>query len=182
MSAAFQTTSDGKAEQGIEGGSYLVTVEKEGFFKRTRPIDVEAGSNTVMEIQLQPRQGKPNVVIKKKRITIRRKIHFAPGSEEIKSGSFGLMDEIADVILSHPELKLVEIQGHSDNKGSRKYNIRLSERRAKSVRQYLVDSGVEGTRLRAKGYGPLRPVAPNFTSQGRARNRRVEFHIIETGE
>jgi OOP family OmpA-OmpF porin len=47
------------------------------------------------------------------------------------------------------------------------------------VRQYLVDSGVDGSRLRAKGLGPLRPVAPNFTSQGRARNRRVEFHIIE---
>jgi outer membrane protein OmpA-like peptidoglycan-associated protein len=177
-----QTSAEGKVEKELDAATYLLVVEKEGYFKRSRSIEMQGDTNTIMEMQLQSKQGKANVIIKKKRIAIRRQIHFAINSNEIKSSSFGLMDEMADVFLSHPELKLIEIQGHTDNKGRRQYNVKLSERRAQAVRQYLVDSGVDGSRLRAKGFGPLRPVAPNFTSQGRARNRRVEFHIIERGE
>ncbi|MCP4199465.1 MAG: OmpA family protein [Proteobacteria bacterium] len=177
-----QTSGEGKVERELDAGTYLLAVEKEGYYKRSRSVEMQGDTNTVMEIQLRNKKTKASVIIKQRRIVIRRKIHFAINSDEIKSNSFGLMDEIADMFLNHPELKLVEIQGHTDNKGRSKYNIRLSERRAKSVRQYLVDSGVPASRLRAKGYGPLKPVAPNFTSQGRARNRRVEFHIIERGQ
>jgi outer membrane protein OmpA-like peptidoglycan-associated protein len=177
-----QTSGEGKVERELGAGTYLLAVEKEGYYKRSRPVEMQGDTNTVMEIQLRNKKAKASVIIKQRRIVIRRKIHFAINSDEIKSNSFGLMDEIADMFLNHPELKLVEIQGHTDNKGRSKYNIRLSERRANSVRQYLVDSGVSDSRLRAKGYGPLKPVAPNFTSQGRARNRRVEFHIIERGQ
>jgi outer membrane protein OmpA-like peptidoglycan-associated protein len=177
-----QTSGEGKVEREMGSGTYRLAVAKEGYFKRSRSVEIQGDTNTVMEVQLRSKKTKASVIIKQRRIVIRRKIHFAVNSDEIKSNSFGLMDEIADMFLNHPELKLVEIQGHSDNKGRRKYNIKLSERRAKSVRQYLVDSGVPESRLRAKGYGPLKPVAPNFTSQGRARNRRVEFHIIERGQ
>jgi outer membrane protein OmpA-like peptidoglycan-associated protein len=178
----FQTSAEGKGEKELDAGTYLMKVEKEGFFKRSRSVEIQSDANTVMEIQLRNKRAKAIVIIKKRRIVIRRKIHFAINSSEIAQSSFGLMDEIADVFLNHPELKLVEIQGHTDNKGRRQYNVRLSERRAKAVSQYLVDSGVTESRLRAKGFGPLKPMAPNFTSQGRARNRRVEFHIIEREE
>ena len=80
-------------------------------------------------------------------------------------------------LISHPEVTLVEIQGHTDSRGKRSYNLALSERRARSVRQYLIDAGVEPSRLMARGYGPDRPISPNITRRGRSQNRRVEFHI-----
>ncbi|HUT77289.1 MAG TPA: OmpA family protein, partial [Polyangia bacterium] len=68
---------------------------------------------------------------------------------------------------------------HTDDRGKRDYNVDLSERRAQSVRRYLIDVGVEAGRLEAKGFGPEKPLAPNITAGGRARNRRVEFHITD---
>jgi outer membrane protein OmpA-like peptidoglycan-associated protein len=71
----------------------------------------------------------------------------------------------------------VEIQGHTDNSGSRDGNQRLSDARANAVRDWLVKAGVAGGRLKAKGYGQDRPLAPNVTEANRAKNRRVQFII-----
>ncbi len=73
---------------------------------------------------------------------------------------------------------MVEIGGHTDSQGSDTYNLRLSESRANAVRNYLIQRGVEATRLIAKGYGESMPIAPNTTREGRAKNRRVEFKVI----
>ena len=171
--------TDGVFERTLDPGTFTLGVEKEGFLRKSRTVEIMLETRSEIEVQLTPKPTKSNVIIKKKRIVIRRKIHFAVNSDEILADSFPLMDEIADLFLSHPEILLVEIQGHTDNKGRHKYNMDLSERRARSVRQYLVDSGIAAERLQAKGYGPNKPKAPNFTAQGRARNRRVEFHILE---
>lgn len=74
---------------------------------------------------------------------------------------------------SRPEMQ-IEIQGHSDSRGSRAYNFKISERRAKSVSLYLQACGIDESRIRCIGYGPDRPIASNNTADGRARNRRVE--------
>jgi len=72
----------------------------------------------------------------------------------------------------------VEVQGHTDSDGSASYNRKLSDSRANSVRKYLVDAGIDGERLQAKGYGEDTPIDTNATSEGKERNRRVEFKII----
>jgi outer membrane protein OmpA-like peptidoglycan-associated protein len=92
------------------------------------------------------------------------------------------LDEVAQTLREHPEIKLVEIQGHTDDRGKRSTNTELSQKRADAVRRYLVGEGIASSRLSAKGFGSLRPRAPNITASGRARNRRVEFHIVETSE
>ncbi len=173
------TGTGGTIEQEIDPGSYSLLVEKDGYFRKVRTFEAALDTRSEIEVQLTKKPAKSSVIIKKKRLTIRKKIHFATNSDEIKQDSFGLLDEIADVLISHPELKLIEIQGHTDNRGKRDYNIDLSERRARSVRSYLVDAGVASSRLEAKGFGPKKPIAPNITTQGRSRNRRVEFHILE---
>ena len=122
------------------------------------------------------------MVIKKNRIRIKRKIHFETNSDQIDPRSFALLDEVADTLINNRDIRLVEIQGHTDNRGKKDYNIDLSERRARSVRVYLTDSGIERSRLQSKGFGPEKPIAPNVTRNGRARNRRVEFHIKERAE
>jgi len=75
----------------------------------------------------------------------------------------------------------IEIQGHTDNKGSAAYNLKLSDRRAASVRKYLVSHGVLSNRLVSRGYGLTRPIVPNDTEQNRALNRRVQFIRTEGG-
>ena len=88
------------------------------------------------------------------------------------------MLEVADALLRNPDLELIEIQGHTDNRGELEVNMLLSQRRAEAVRQWLIQHGVEPARLMAKGYGPTRPLVPNITAYNRARNRRVQFKIV----
>ena len=75
---------------------------------------------------------------------------------------------------NYSDLKL-EIQGHTDNTGSRDYNLKLSEKRAETVKSFLVLYGIDSSRMTTKGYGPDQPVSSNDTEEGRAQNRRVEL-------
>ena len=98
----------------------------------------------------------------------------------VTAGSARVLREVADVIKGHPEIKLVEVQGHTDDSGDADFNMELSERRAEAVRQWLiVNGGVDSGRLTAKGYGFTRPIADNRLRMGRQANRRVEFVIVE---
>jgi outer membrane protein OmpA-like peptidoglycan-associated protein len=106
-----------------------------------------------------------------------RPIRFDFDKFEIKSESFYILDEIADVMLSDPKLKL-EIQGHTDNTGGIEYNLTLSENRAKAVYDALVSRGIEPGRLRYRGFGFSRPIAKNDTPEGQALNRRTEFVVL----
>ncbi len=88
------------------------------------------------------------------------------------------LDEIIS-FLKENDFKLIEISGHTDSEGSEKYNQELSEGRAKSVVDYLVENGINDSRLIAKGYGEARPIETNLTDAGRAVNRRVEFRLLK---
>lgn len=178
----FRTDASGMFEFESEEGKIKLVADVEGFLSKRVSVKSEAETKTKLQIQLRPKPKRSMVVVKAKRIRIKRKIHFEVNSDVIDPRSFALLDEVADTLINNPQIKLVEIQGHTDDRGKRDYNIDLSDRRASSVRRYLIDSGVEATRLDSKGYGPARPVAPNVTRSGRARNRRVEFHIKDGAE
>jgi outer membrane protein OmpA-like peptidoglycan-associated protein len=72
----------------------------------------------------------------------------------------------------------VSIEGHTDNVGKESTNLRLSQKRAEAVRDYLVSKGISPTRLEAVGYGPTKPLMSNKTKRGKAKNRRTEFKVI----
>ncbi len=76
----------------------------------------------------------------------------------------------------------MRIEGHTDSQGDDAFNLDLSQRRANSVRRYLVEQGITAERLEAVGYGETKPVDTNKTAAGRENNRRVEFTILETAE
>lgn len=103
-------------------------------------------------------------------------IEFEYNKATIIPSSYAILDEIAQVFIENP-IFIVEVQGHTDNVGNDEYNMDLSERRAQSVRTYLVNKGVPAERLTAKGYGPHKPITSNDTAKGRSMNRRVEFSI-----
>jgi OOP family OmpA-OmpF porin len=106
-----------------------------------------------------------------------KEIIFESNSWHLKPSSYAVLEEIAAWLTSKPDL-VVEIQGHSDSAGSRENNISLSLKRSQSVIAYLVHKGIDAARMTPKGYGPDRPIADNGTTQGRAKNRRVEIKPI----
>jgi outer membrane protein OmpA-like peptidoglycan-associated protein len=114
-------------------------------------------------------------------IKISDKVYFATNKDKILDKSFEMLKEVATVIKSKPEMK-VRVEGHTDNVGRDKKNQKLSERRAESVKQFLVEQGVAADRLTSEGFGASKPIADNKTEEGRAENRRVEFHIVSGNE
>ena len=101
-------------------------------------------------------------------------INFEVAKADIKSSSYGILDEIVAALNVRPALK-VRVEGHTDSTGARAFNMDLSNRRAKAVVDYLVGKGVAPSRLSAQGFGPDRPIADNATKLGRSKNRRVQF-------
>ena len=104
--------------------------------------------------------------------TAKRKATINPGP------SFELLDEVVSVLKSRPTMR-VHIEGHTDSRGTLKWNMELSKMRADSVRLYLTSKGVEGERLTSEGYGPTRPIGDNKTKAGQDKNRRTEFVIVQ---
>ena len=103
-------------------------------------------------------------------------IQFESAKDIIKKSSNPILDQIAKVLIANPTY-LIEVQGHTDNVGKPALNQLLSEKRAIAVRNYLISKGVTEDRITAKGYGDTKPVASNKTTQGKAKNRRVEFVV-----
>ncbi|MCH4565024.1 OmpA family protein [Halomonas sp. EGI 63088] len=107
-------------------------------------------------------------------VVLSSEVTFAFDSAELRPQAEIILDEVASRLRENPDLR-VRIDGHTDSVGSDEYNLDLSQRRAESVRDYLMSQGIAGNRMTATGYGEERPVATNDTDEGRSLNRRVEI-------
>ena len=117
--------------------------------------------------------------VTQEKIELLQKIQFATNKATINPGpSFELLDEVVSVFKSRPTMR-VHIEGHTDSRGTLKWNMELSKMRADAVRVYLTNKGVEAERLTAEGYGPTRPIGDNKTKAGQDKNRRTEFVIVQ---
>ncbi len=108
---------------------------------------------------------------------IYKDIQFEVNKSDLKDSSFPTLNEIVNALNAQPGLN-IEIQGHTDSTGAHDYNVDLSQKRAQSVRSYLISKGIDGSRMTSKGFGPDRPIASNTTKEGRSRNRRVEINPL----
>ncbi len=116
--------------------------------------------------------------VEARKITIDQMVHFAFDRAVIRPQSYPILDDVASIIKSNlNSISNVLIEGHTDSIGSDNYNMRLSERRANSVRNYLTNKQVPAGILDTAGFGESRPIATNTTAEGRAKNRRVEFKV-----
>lgn len=113
------------------------------------------------------------------KILITQKIHFEFAKSIIRPISYPILDDVVQLLNLNPQIKKVQIEGHTDAIGGDAGNQRLSENRARAVRSYLISKGVNPDRLIAVGYGRSRPIADNSTAEGRAKNRRTEFTVVE---
>ncbi len=125
------------------------------------------------------KNGCPTVHLRNDEIVILEQVQFDTGKSTIKPVSDALLDKVAAVFNAHPEIRKVEVQGHTDNKGAPALNKTLSHNRAEAVKKALEKRGIAAIRLRAKGYGQDVPIADNNTDAGRALNRRVQFKVVE---
>jgi outer membrane protein OmpA-like peptidoglycan-associated protein len=106
-------------------------------------------------------------------------IRFEVDSHVLRASSHAPLDALAEFLQAREDYTLIEVHGHSDERGTEAYNRSLSKRRAQSVIDYLVTQGIERDRLRAKGFGSSRPAVQGTDESAWSQNRRVEFVIIE---
>ncbi|MCB9677726.1 MAG: OmpA family protein [Alphaproteobacteria bacterium] len=156
-------------------GPHKVTATADKFGTAAVEVQVTEGPETVT-IQLAPTKA----TLEGGEIKILDKVHFDANSATIKPLSYELLDEVAAIIIANENIKLLEVQGHADERGSSTFNLELSKKRAEAVRQYLVNNGVAGERLVIQGYGETQPIVPGSTEAAWAENRRVQFLIRET--
>jgi OOP family OmpA-OmpF porin len=124
------------------------------------------------------KNGCPAAAIVQGQIKIFEQVKFKTNSAEILKESDAILTAVAKILKDHPELKVVRVEGHTDNKGSKVLNLDLSKRRAASVVKWLVTKGgIDAKRLKSQGFGQDNPIDTNDTDEGRQNNRRVEFHI-----
>jgi outer membrane protein OmpA-like peptidoglycan-associated protein len=118
------------------------------------------------------------IVVTNASIIILEAIHFTPRSDTLAKTSYPILDAVAQALLAAPSIELVEVQGHTDDRGDGAANLALSDRRARAVRDYLIAQGVQTERLQAQGYGETQPIDRRSSSAAHAKNRRVDFLIL----
>jgi outer membrane protein OmpA-like peptidoglycan-associated protein len=165
----------GRFEKALGAGAYTVKVmaEDKAYLPYERVVDIEAAKTLEVEVAL----------VKKEFKIVLPEVYFEFNKSDIKPESYSVLDGAAQTIKTvfagNPDVK-IEVQGHTDSKGSDEYNLNLSNKRANAVKDYLVlNHGINPDRLMARGYGESRPVTSNDTDAGRAKNRRVEFVVVQ---
>jgi outer membrane protein OmpA-like peptidoglycan-associated protein len=128
------------------------------------------------------KNGCPGLVeVKGGQIVILKPVYFATDKDVILKKSFPVLQGVSDALKASPHIRQIVIEGHTDADGTPEHNLDLSDRRAKSVRNYLIKSGISPARLSSRGFGREKPIDTNDTPEGKANNRRVEFKIIDDG-
>ena len=126
------------------------------------------------------KNGCPLARVEKGQVRIIEQVKFKTGSATILPESYPILEAVAKILKEHPEIKKVRIEGHTDNRGGKALNKRLSARRASSVMRWLTaKGGIPKAALTSVGHGMDKPIEDNSTEDGRRENRRVEFHIVD---
>ncbi len=151
-------------------GTWTLRSEAAGYVTVTRRVTVVADETVIQDIQMRPELVEGQVLSF-------NNIYFDYDSANIKAESFPILDTVAQTLLANEGVR-VRIVGHTDSDGSSSYNQGLSERRAQSVFDYLVNKGVPAAHLSSAGAGEERPAVPNTSAANKAQNRRIEFEIL----
>ena len=187
--------------RGSDGRAYRAPVEDPVLLKGIAPgqtydLDIYEAVAAAMDVKAKPPPPPPppppapvvtaKAKLVEKKIEVTEVVYFAVNKADIDPKSFDLLNDVATIMRANPHVKRLRIEGNaskdpmsSKRKGGAEYNRRLSGSRAEAVKAYLVEQGVEESRLESIGYGWDRPVAPNNTKEGRSKNRRTDFVVVE---
>lgn len=150
---------------------YQITAEAAGYNPRTvivDPKDINTEKKVLRDIVLTP-------MGQTMRLT---HLIFAQGKSTIDPKSFGELDEVTQMMKENSKI-VIQLEGHTDNQGSSKANLALSEDRVEAVKKYLVTKGIGKDRIKTKAFGGSQPLSNEMTQEARANNRRVEMRILK---
>ena len=158
-----------------KGDKYEVNVKSpKGYAYYNTTIDMESDkAKEKLDVKLTPLKARTKITL--------NNITFETNSADLNASSFSELDRVVKLMLDNPDIK-IEISAHTDDIGSVKYNIKLSNKRAQTVVDYLKNNKIDKERLIAKGYGESSPLVPNSSDENRAQNRRVELKVIDVKE
>lgn len=155
-------------------------------------FDFELVEATALSVAVKPKPPPPPPVVTakaklvEKRIEVTEVVYFAVAKADIDPKSHDLLNDVATIMKANPQVKKLRVEGNASKdalsakrKDGAEYNRKLSAARASAVKDYLVKQGVDASRLESVGYGWDKPVAPNNTKEGRAKNRRTDFVVVE---
>ena len=155
-----------------EGDAYNIEVlPSEGYVFYNTSIDLKNTDKNIINVKLMSLEEDAKLEL--------NNIVFETNSAELTTISYTELDRVVELVKNNPKLKF-EISAHTDNVGSDTYNLKLSDKRAHSVVEYLIDKNVPKENLIAKGYGESKPIAPNDSDENKAKNRRVELGIVKS--
>ncbi len=175
----IKKTSDGIYTAKLDVGKWYVVAKSQDKLSLGKVVEVSQDSDATLELVLKNKPKESLIVIEQNKITLKKKIQFGLNSAKIDKRSTIILDTVADVINQNPRIKKIMIEGHTDDLGKREKNIKLSQARAEAVKEYLIKVGIRPELLKAKGYGPDKPLVPNNSKKNREINRRVEFILEE---
>lgn len=162
-------------------GTWTAEATATGYLPAKQEIAVVNGPPIEVEIALEP-DPEAKVAVKGDRIDLRETVQFATNSARILPASRPLLDEVVRIMNDHPEVEQVSIEGHTDSRGNDAFNLDLSQRRARSVLDYLVSKGISADRLTSEGFGETKPLDPAETPEAWTKNRRVELKVTKWGD
>lgn len=178
----------GSLQSNATDGSYFIALplnKNYGYYIEHEDYYPQSGNINLCNIGDEQTEMKKNFTLSTYSSIIESKVaiplenvFFETNSYELKPASFTELDRLVKFMQRHKNL-VIEIGGHTDNVGSAAHNKELSSQRAKSVKNYLIEHGISSKSIEAKGYGESKPIASNNNSEGKSKNRRVEFRVID---
>jgi OmpA-OmpF porin, OOP family len=168
-----QLTHDGMfAENLIKRGWYIIEIKAPGYLNHSDTLWVTDEHRKSIERNYLLTPIEVGLIVELKNI------YFHFGTTTLKPDSYASLNVIVDFFKSNPGITF-EIAGHTDDEGAEEYNMMLSQGRAQSIVDYLIKQGIDASRLIARGYGESKPIDTGITKAAKARNRRVEFRVVE---
>lgn len=178
-----QTGANGKFSiQNIPSGYQILTASAAGYKDGSTNVDV-ASDYTADDVIIYLEAAKGVVKFKNKEMKIGdaidlQNIFFEQGKHDLKPESYAELDKVVEFLKSNMDAE-IELSGHTSSEGEATYNRSLSYKRVNACKNYIVSKNIDATRIIARGFGPDKPIAPNNTEEGRAKNRRVEMRITK---
>jgi outer membrane protein OmpA-like peptidoglycan-associated protein len=170
-----QVASHGEYSEHLKNyGWYIIQITAPGYLTQTDTLWVMDDNRKLItrDHYMTPIEVGLSVVL--------NDVYFYFGKTILKADSYPSLNRVAEFFKLNPQIKF-EIGGHTDDEGADDYNLMLSEGRAKAVVEYLVKQGIKPEQLEAKGYGETKPIDSGITKAAKARNRRVEFVVVDIG-
>ena len=165
-------------EAQVRPGTYKLVGMAEGYRPAEGTVEVTVDGQATLVLTMLPAKA----AVTADRIDIKESVYFETAKDVIKAESHGLLDEVAQLLVLHPEILMVRIEGHTDSRGNANYNRKLSQARADAVMTYLASKGVEKHRLRSIGYGEDKPLDKRNNQAAWTKNRRVDFFVEARAE